>query len=271
MLCSEFLFFCLFRGGGAFKGVTASVFTYEQALAKYSEFSLNNPKPSADSRIYTLNNKGADSISCDYGYHQFLEFGSYAVRKFLEFGKGKKILEVGGCYGGIMLYALKQSETTQYTLNDLDERHLFIAAKKLSERINSNWLNARCTRQVKFIQADIYDTKIIKNFGLYDAIYVSLVFHFFTPAQFELAVKNLHMLLKPGGQIYITALSPYLNYFKKFIVEYEKRVKAGEKYPGFIEFLRDYFDVNDSTLPLQITNLLTLIRDYMVKFDRRFF
>ena len=234
-----------------FVSVNASVFTYDQALAKCYELNLSIQKPGADGRTQTLNRKGAASASFDY-----------VIRKFLEFGKGKEILEVGGCYGAVMLQALKQSETdlkqgeaTKYVLSDLDERHLFIAAMCLSEKIQQNWLHQSSANQVKFVQVDITKASKVQNLGQYDAVYVGKVFHFFTPEQLELAVQHLFLLLRPEGQIFITALSPYLKHYEKFIPEYERRVRAGDEYPGYIKKLRDYIDISDST-PLQITNMI---------------
>lgn len=218
--------------------MNAATFTHEQALAKFFELNLQIPKPDANGRIQTLNKKGAASASFDY-----------AMRKFLEFGKDKDVLEIGGCYGDVMLQALKQSEKTKYTLNDLDPRHIFIAAKRLSEKIQQNWLEQKCVNQVKFIQADIIKSSEIQRIGEYDAIYVGKVFHFLTPEQFELAVKHLFLLLKPQGQIFVTALSPYMKHCEKFIQEYEKRLDKGAKNPGFFPSLREYVDISNKTPP----------------------
>ncbi len=247
--------FVLFVIGCCFVGANASVFTYEQALAKCYELNLSIQKPGADGRTQTLNGKGAASASFDY-----------AMRKFLEFGKGKEILEIGGCYGDVMLQALRQSEidlglglgndqATKYVLSDLDERHLFIAARCLSEKIQQNWLHQSSANKVKFVQVDITQACQIQKLGQYDAVYVGKVFHFLTPEQLELVVKHLFLLLKPEGQIFITALSPYLKHYEKFIPEYERRVDAGEENPGYIKKLRNYVDISKST-PLQISNMI---------------
>lgn len=222
----------------------SSTFTYEQALTKFYELNLQSPKPDADGRVQTLNKKGAASASFDY-----------AMRKFLEFGKDKNILEIGGCYGDVMLQALKQSEKTKYTLSDLDDRHIFIAAKGLFDKIQQDWLAQNSADQVKFVQADISKSTEVHEIGEYDAIYVGKVLHFLTPAQFDLAIKHLFLLLNPKGRVYITALSPYLKHFENFIPEFERRIKAKEKNPGFIPRLRDYISISDRTPP-QIMNMI---------------
>lgn len=235
--------------------LNASVFTYEQALSKCYELNLEIQKPKEDGRIYTLNQMGSSPFVADYKNRLFLEIGGDVISKFLESGKGKRILEIGGCYGDLMLTALEQSENTIYTLNDLDERHLFIAAKCLSEKIQQNLLKKNSVDQVTFVKADIANANDIRNLGQFDIIYVGKVLHFLTPEQFELAVKHIYLLLKAGGKVYIVAFSPYLKYLEKFIPTYEKRVNSGEKYPGFILNPREFIEVTSST-PLAITSVL---------------
>lgn len=220
-----------------------SVFTYDQALAKCDENNLQIQQPEPDGRTQTLNKKGAVTATIDS-----------AARDFLKFGKGKAILEIGGCYGDVMLQALKQSESTIYALNDMDGRHLFIAAKRLCQKIQHNSLKSSSAKQVKFVQADITNTKDVQKLAQYEAIYVGRVFHFLTPEQFELSVKHLFLLLKPKGRVFASAITPYVKRFERFIPEYERRLAAGEEYPGFVKSLREY--VNDKvTSLLQIKNI----------------
>lgn len=223
--------------------VNSETFTYQQAIKECDSLNLKIQKPEPDGRVQTLNKKGAVTARFDY-----------IEREFLKFGKGKEVLEIGGCYGDVMLHALKQSTSTKYILSDLDKRHLFIAAKKLAEKIQKNWLKLDSVNQVKFVHADITNADHVKNFGQYEAILVARVLHFFTPEQLELTVKHLFLLLKPGGRVFVIAITPYVKRFQKFIPEYEKRVKNVEKYPGFVKSLREYVDT-DVTTPEQIKNI----------------
>lgn len=223
--------------------INSTSFTYNQALTKCDDLNLKIQKPESDGRTQTLNKKGGVT-----GRFSDIE------REFLKFGKDKVILEIGGCYGDIMLYALKQSEHTKYVLNDLDERHLFIAAKKLEKKIQSEWLKKSCVDQVQFVQADITNAEQCKNFDQYDAILIARVLHFLTPEKMESAVKHLFLLLKPGGYIFVIAITPYVKRFQKFIPEYEQRLKNGEQYPGYVKSLRDYVDTTVTT-PSQIQNI----------------
>lgn len=235
--------------------LNATSFTYNEALAKFYELNIQIPKPDNDGRIPTLNNKGSAVIASDQMSYKLLGSKDYLASAFLEFIKGKEALEIGGCYGDLMQIALQQSNTTKYTLNDLDERHLFIAAKSMSEKITNGLLDYNCTDQSQFIQADISDASQIKNLGFYDAIYAGNVFLFLTPEQLELAVQHLFLLLKPNGRVYIGTPSPYAKFIEKFAPEYMRRIKAKEKNPSFIKKLRDYAEIKDN-MPSRIIDML---------------
>lgn len=235
--------FCIFT---CLLHADASVFSYEEALVKYDENNLKMPEPESDGRVQTLNKKGAVPAKLDY-----------ATIEFLKFAEGKVVLDVGGTYGKVMITALRQRKSTQYTLNDLDKRHLCIAAKTLQGKINENKLSPSSTEQVKFVQADITNARDMKNFGTtYDAILVGRVLHYFTPDQLEMAVKHLFLLLKPGGRIFVVSITPYVKRFEPFIKEYERRIKVKEKNPGFVKSLLEYVNRDPEVVTQeQIKNL----------------
>ena len=125
---------------------------------------------------------------------------------------------------------------------DLSEGMLALAKEKVT------------APHVQFVQADITNAEQCKNFDQYDAILIARVLHFLTPEKMELAVKHLFLLLKPGGRIFVIAITPYVKRFQKFIPEYEQRLKNGEQYPGYVKSLRDYVDTTVTT-PSQIQNI----------------
>ncbi len=226
----------------------AAVFSYEQALTQFDELNLKIQTPEKDGRTQTLNKKGAVTAKFDSVTKKFLKYINQLAKE-----KGTvKVLEVGGTYGDVMLEALKQSYKVQYTLNDLDRRHLFIAAKKLY--LQDNRLNRNSTNQVQFIQDDIINAQNIKNSGPYEVIFIARVLHFLNPDQLNAAIRNLFLLLKSGGRIFVVAITPYVKRFDKFIPEYERRVKAGEENPGFVKSLLDYVNT-EVTTPEQIKNI----------------
>lgn len=227
-------------------GVNATSYTYDEALAQYDALNLEIPSPEADGRLQTLNKKGAVTAKFDY-----------ATKEFLKYAKGKKVLEVGGAYGSVMLAALRQNKSTQYVLSDLDKRHLFIAAKRLSKLINENIdkkVSEDSTHQVNFICADITKAQDISKMGTFDAIFVGRVLHYLNPEQLKMTVQHLFLLLKPKGRVFIVAITPYVKRYESFIPEYEKRIREKVENPGFVNSLCPYIN-RDVTTAEQISNI----------------
>ena len=221
----------------------AATFTYHQALETfYKKAKPSMPAAESDGRTPTLNQKGAISPTLDCG-----------TLSFLEFGKNKRILEVGGAYGNVMLEALHQSGSTIYHLNDLDERHLGIAAFRLQEKIDQRKICMAGLGNVQFIYGDITQSSWeVKE--PYDAILMANVMRFLTPNQIDQAFSNLFTSLKSGGRIFIIAMPPYVNRYKSFIPEYQQRLKDGAPNPGFVKNIRHYAN-NDDKIQNQINNI----------------
>lgn len=221
---------------------SAATFTFHQALESFYKSKLSIPKPESDGRTQTLNKKGATSPGFDY-----------ATLAFLDFAKNKRVLEIGGAYGNVMLEALRRSSSTTYHLNDLDERHLSIAAYRLQKKIEQQTICTTGLENVEFIYGDI-TTSSWKVKEQYDAILMARVIHFLTPEQIQQALTNLHASLKSGGRIFITSITPYVKRYKAFIPEYHRRLAAGDPYPGFVTNLRQYLNKED-TPQHQIANI----------------
>lgn len=220
----------------------AATFTFHQALESFYKSKPNIPSPESDGRTPTLNKKGATSPKPDY-----------VTLEFLKFAEKKRVLEIGGAYGNVMLSALQRNSATIYHLNDLEEKHLTIAAFRLQEKIEQREICMNGLENVQFIYGDITQPSW-KVAEPYDAILMARVIHFLNPAQIQNALSNLYASLKPGGRIYIVALTPYVNRYKSFIPEYEKRLKAGDPYPGYVKDLRKYAN-KDVTTPNQIKSI----------------
>jgi SAM-dependent methyltransferase len=207
----------------------AATFTFHQALESfYKKAKPSMPAAESDGRTPTLNQKGATAPTLDY-----------VTLSFLDFAKNKRVLEVGGAYGNVMLEALHRNSSTVYHLNDLDERHLGIAAFRLQEKIDQRKICMAGLENVQFIYGDI--TQPSWNVKKpYDAILMANVMRFLTPTQIDQAFSNLFTSLKSGGRIFIIAMSPYVKRYKSFIPEYQRRLKAGLPNPGFVENIRQY-------------------------------
>ena len=138
--------------------------SFQAILKKYDNAALELPTAQPDGRILTLNRKGATSPDLDY-----------APRTFVEFSGNKKVLEVGGAYGLVMSEVLKRFPKTTYHLNDLDGRHLYLAARYLRDsKIAPQTLKDRAL----FIPGNVVDMDIQDK---YDAILVARVLHFMNP------------------------------------------------------------------------------------------
>jgi SAM-dependent methyltransferase len=210
--------------------------TLEEAARKAHTYTLTLPSPEEDGRIQTLNEKGAES-----------PFFDQATREFMGFAAGKKVLEVGGAYGRVMREVLKNHPDTVYHLNDLDPRHLWIAARMAV----SAGLAHKALENARFRQGNI---ATLKPTDLYDGILVARVLHFFSPSQMKAAPVNLFAMLKPGGRIYVVAITPYVKRYKAFIPEYERRVARGHPYPGYVTSLKTWLD-EKSTTPQQARSI----------------
>lgn len=206
----------------------ASTFTFNQALDAFHKQKLKLPKQDKDGRSETLNNKGAAAPKFDD-----------ATLAFLDFGEGKKVLEIGGAYGNVMLEAMHRNPKTTYHLNDLDSRHLSIAAYRLQSKLDQKKIKLDGVQHIQFIYGDITQPKWKPN-EEYDAILIARVLHFLNPEQMDRALSNIYRSLKPGGRVFIITITPYVNRYKAFIPEFEKRLKAGQKYPGYIKSLHPY-------------------------------
>ncbi len=206
----------------------ASTFTFNQALDAFYKQKLTLPKTDKDGRSVTLNNKGAAAPKFDD-----------ATLSFLEFGQGKKVLEIGGAYGNVMLEAMHRDSNTEYHLNDLDSRHLSIAAYRLQSKLDQRKICLEGVEHIQFIYGDITQPNW-KSHETYDAILIARVLHFLDPKEMNIALKNIYKSLKPGGRVFIITLTPYVNRYKSFIPEFEKRLKAGETYPGYVPSLHPY-------------------------------
>lgn len=208
---------------------SAATFTFHQALENfYKKSKPAMPQAESDGRTPTLNKKGAISPTLDY-----------ATLSFLDFAKNKRVLEIGGAYGNVMLEALRRDSSTVYHLNDLDERHLGIAAFRLQEKIDQRQICNDGLGNVQFIYGDITQSSW-KVDQPYDAVLMTNVMRFLNPTQIEHALKNLFDSLASGGRIFISATTPYVNRYKAFIPEYQRRIKEGHQYPGFVKNISQY-------------------------------
>ena len=186
---------------------------------------LTMPIPDPDGRIQTLNKKGAMSPQLDQISKKFVEDAAQP---------GHIVLEIGAGYGLACLEAL-QKGAENYTVNDMDARHLKILALNL-KKLNPDYL-----KNIHLMCGSFPD-ELNLLLNTYDAILMARVLHFMTPDQLKWALKTAYERLKPGGKIYAVMLSPYVRGYKSFIPEFENRIRLKHPNPGYVENLLDFAD-----------------------------
>ena len=65
-----------------------------------------------------------------------------------------------------------------------------------------------------------------------DAFLASRVFHFFTGSEIIASLDLIYKSLRPNGKVFITVMSPYTGFLKKFMPIYEANQKTGMTWPG---------------------------------------
>jgi len=76
--------------------------------------------------------------------------------------------------------------------------------------------------------------------GTLHSVHISNVVHFLTGRQLERGLASVARWLKPGGRLYLQAVTPFQAIFEGFWEEYARRVEAGVRWPGYIAKLSVY-------------------------------
>jgi SAM-dependent methyltransferase len=194
------------------------IYTLDQACSIYSDTEALQPELNIGGNFKTKNGKGVMDSKINELTHRFIEDAL-----------GKEVLEVGSAYGKVACEVLEKNKQTQYTLMEIDKKHLSLAAKNINDKAPG------C--KATFVYGDISD-KEIQLLQKFEAILVAHVLHFLPPDKLENAVKNVFDLLKPEGKVYVSAVTPYVKLFEAFTSEYEKRVLSGDEFPGAVKSLR---------------------------------
>jgi SAM-dependent methyltransferase len=185
--------------------------------------------PAADSFgfVKTLNNQGFMTSELDEFSLAFVEAAAAA--------EGWS-LDVGAAYGVATLEALRQG--ARIVANDLDGRHLeILKARAPQEKHESLRLLTGA-----FPELPITDESL-------ECVLVCRVLHFFEGDKIRRSFQTLHQWLKPGGLAFIVSETPYVGGVQPFIPEYERRVAAGEQWPGWIADFRALDPIRGKDLP----------------------
>ncbi|UZR96893.1 class I SAM-dependent methyltransferase [Chondrinema litorale] len=178
--------------------------------------------------IATENKRGFTYKLSEYGK----AFVSFANRD-------KKVMDIGAAYGVATIPALKKG--ARVVAFDLQETHLktLYSNTPIELRKNLELVSAK----FPYIE---FET------SSFDAIYISQVLPFLSGDEITMAIEQLSCWLKKDGKLFIVSFTPYLDYVKSYLPEFERKRKAGKKWPGYIENLSKYSD--DESIAVNLPN-----------------
>jgi SAM-dependent methyltransferase len=142
---------------------------------------------------------------------------------------GGTVLNIGSGYGIPERLALLLG-AKKIICNDICAEHLEII-KNLTPKIYHPNLD---------LAVGSFPDEITLSANSVRVIGIFRVLHFFDPDLLVGAIKKAHELLETGGTLIISAETPYLGNWKKFIPIYERRKEQKESWPGYIPDTSDY-------------------------------
>jgi len=182
--------------------------------------------------VETLNNMGVMLNTLDEFTWAYVEFAPKAPGP---------VLEVGSAFGSVTIEALKRGATRVFA-NDMEPRHLEI----LEDRTPLELKPHLTCLPGRFPEDLFFDDNSL------GAIVIARVLHFFEGPKIEHAARTLFNWLMPGGKVFVTCETPYLKNLQGFQDEYQRRVQAGEPWPGWIENFSKYDTHRAKILPRQM-------------------
>jgi SAM-dependent methyltransferase len=198
--------------------------TFREKALKQDKQLHAKPSGSDVSKYFvpTLNNMGYMTKTLDPYSQEFVEYAGQM---------SGPVLEVGAAYGIASLAALAAG--AKVYCNDLDPRHL--------EAVKQQAIERQLELSRLMIVPGQFPQEITFPANTLESVLICRVIHFFDGETIEVSLQRLYDWLKPGGKLFIVAETPYLKTLSDFVPEYEKRVQKGDKWPGLITNLHQYF------------------------------
>lgn len=163
--------------------------------------------------IKTLNKTGFMTTRLDPFSREFVQFAKKAPGPSLE---------IGAAYGIATIPVLKKG--CPVVANDLSARHLKILKSRVPKKLlkNLTLLPGRFPGKINLTKNSV------------GSILACRIMHFLDGPTIRRGLKKMHAWLKPGGKIFIIAGTAYVGTLKGFIPIYEKKLKAGSTWPGYV-------------------------------------
>jgi SAM-dependent methyltransferase len=141
---------------------------------------------------------------------------------FVEFARDCKlpVLDVGTGFGLAAEAAWRAGAPV--IANDLDGDHLEELAMRCAN-------GQRLTLRAGEFPRDLHFEE-----GVLGAVHAAAVFHFLNGRKLEHGFRAIGRWLAPGGRLFVEAATPFQAPFAGFLEEYERRVKEGARWPGWV-------------------------------------
>jgi SAM-dependent methyltransferase len=139
-------------------------------------------------------------------------------------------LDVGCAYGIASIAALKKG--ANILAADMDQGHLDILLQETPEDLKPNLK----TKKGTLPNIDFENKSFI-------SIHCSRCLHFLKPDELIETLTNMYHWLKPGGRVYLITDTCYSGPWKNYLPEFEKKLEAGDPFPGFIDNVLDCLPV----------------------------
>jgi len=182
------------------------------------------PKQWIKGLVPTLNDKG-------FMFEVLDEYADEFIRQSA--ATNDEALEIGCAYGIATIAALEAG--ARITACDMDARHLEVLQSRVREGLREN---------LTLLTGMLPDIDLPENhFG---TLLCSRVLHFLPGDEIEHSVRNMYRWLKPGGQLFLVADTPF-GIWRNFIPTWEKNLAAGERWPGHMEKPINYLPYKPSS------------------------
>jgi len=150
------------------------------------------------------------------------------------------VLEIGAGTGLASIDAIKNGAFVW--VNDLHKLHLSNFIQEVNEKEYNSYK----------IFIGGFPNEFYSPQNYFDSILAARVLHFFSPQKLQQAISRMLDILKPGGKVFILAVTPYHQGWESIMPEYEQRKKKKSLYPGYIEGVSQYNPKFQSMIPEKI-------------------
>lgn len=176
------------------------------------------PPEFARGMVKTVNQMGVTTLEMSPTTEDFVRIAAFCR---------KPVLDIGCGYGVSSLAALNTG--ARVIAFDLSKEHLDV----LSNNTPNQWKKNLTTRVGRFPHDLHLEPKSLS------AIHASMILHFLSGEDLTEGLRQCYEAMEQGGYLFLANMTPYLGIYdtEKLIKEYNKRVSAGESWPGYIDHI----------------------------------